>query len=173
MLPSVIRISALALLVGLLPGGAGAQMPVFVSGSAGAAVDIDETDPVTGSGFAFLAGIGLRFPRFAIGAEFGQHSLGHDRKAKQYGVFGRLPAVTTGRVRPYLVIGVADYRYSPTTGRRTHALGGSLGPGIALSVLAPRVGIIIETRFHSGFDQTGTLSSQDFVGITMGLDLGF
>ena len=173
MLPSITKLGTLALLLGLLPAGVCAQVPLFVTGSAGAAIDIDQTDPVTGGGFAFLAGIGLRYPRFSFGAEFAQHSLGHDRKAKQYGVFGRLPAVTAGAVRPYLVIGVADYRYSPTSGRRTHALGGSLGPGVAFRVLSQRVGIVIETRFHSSFDQIGTISSQDFVGITVGLDLGF
>jgi hypothetical protein len=173
MLRSFTRISALTLLAALVAGGVRAQVPVFVTTSAGAAIDIDETDPVTGGGFAFLGGAGLHFPRVAFGAEFGQHSLGHDRKAKQYGLFVRLPAVTTGRVRPYLVVGVADYRYSPATGRRTRALGGSLGPGVAFRVATPRAAINIETRFHSSFDQIGTISSQDFVGVTMGLDLAF
>jgi hypothetical protein len=163
---------ALAGFLALGPRALHAQVPVFVTGSAGGAVDIDQTDPVTGGGFAFLSGVGLRFARVMFGAEFGQHSLGHDRKAKQYGGFLRLPAVTRGRVRPYLVAGVADYRYSPATGRRSQALGGSIGPGIAFSLLSPHAFVNLETRFHTAFDQIGAISSQDFVAITLGLDLG-
>lgn len=170
---SGLRIAALAVLAGLVPGRVWAQVPIYLTAAGGAAIDIDQTDPVTGGGWAFLVGAGVHFPRVAFGAEFGRHSLGHERSARQYGVFVRLPAVTAGRVRPYLVIGVADYRYSPTSGPRTHTLGGSVGPGITIRVPSSAVAIKIETRFHSSFDQIGTISSQDFVGVTTGLELAF
>jgi hypothetical protein len=149
-----------------------AQVPLFVTGSGGASFDVDDRDPQTGGGLGFLAGIGVRLPRIAFGAEFGQHSLGQDRKAKQYGAFLRAPALSGGRVRPYLVAGVADYRYSPAVGNRTSALGGSIGPGLMFSLLSNQASVVLEARYHASFDRIGTISSQEFVSITLGLDLG-
>lgn len=149
------------------------QVAVVVTGAAGASFDIDDRDPETGGGFSFLTGIGLRLSRVSFGAEFGQHAVGQDRKAKQYGVFVRLPATTGGRAEPYFVLGVADYRYSPATGGKTHSLGGSVGPGVFVNVAKSPVRVLFEARFHTSFDRISTISSQDYVAISAGLGLRF
>lgn len=148
-----------------------AQLPVFVIGSAGASFDVDERDPVGGGGFAFVTGAGLRFRRIAFGAEFGQHTLGGDRKARQYGAFLRLAATSGRRIDPYFVLGVADYRYSPATGTRTRAMGGSLGPGVGLALIDPNVRVVLEGRYHTSLDRIGTISSQEFVAVSLGIEL--
>jgi len=147
-----------------------AQLPVFLVGSAGASFDVDERDPVSGGGFAFLTGVGLRFHRVALGGEFGQHALGGDRKAKQYGAFLRLAATEARRVEPYLLLGVADYQYGPATGTRTRALGASVGPGVTFALLDPRIRVLLEGRFHTSLDRIGTISSQEFMSVALGLE---
>lgn len=159
----------LAALVSLAPLRAPAQVPLEITGTAGATFDVDDRDPESGGGFSFLTGIGLRLPRLTLGAEFGQHTVGNDRKAKQYGAFVRVPATTEGRVRPYFVLGIADYRYSPAFGGRTHAIGGSVGPGLRLSVVPSRIHLLLEARFHTSFDGIGTISSQEYLGVSAGL----
>lgn len=157
----------------LAPPQAGAQVPLEVTGAAGASFDLDDRNPESGGGFSFLTGIGVRLSRLTVGAEFGQHTTGNDRKAKQYGVFVRLPAVTEGRVRPYFVLGIADYRYSPAFGGRTHAVGGSVGPGLQLAVASTHVHLLLEARFHTSFDRIGTISSQEYLGVGAGLGFSF
>lgn len=164
---------ALALLILILARPVAGQSAVVLTGVAGASFDIDDRDPETGGGFSFLTGIGLRLSRVSFGAEFGQHAVGQDRKAKQYGVFVRLPATTGGRVEPYFVLGVADYRYSPAAGGKTHSLGGSVGPGVLLNVASSPVRILFEVRFHTSFDRISTISSQDYVAVGAGLGFSF
>jgi hypothetical protein len=135
----------------------------------GASYDIGDNGPASGGGFSYLTSIGLRLSRVTLGAEFGQHGIGDDRKAKQYGAFLRLPAVTAGRARPYLVVGIADYRFSPVSAGRTHSIGGSVGPGILVGLASYRVHLVFEARFHTSFDQIGTISSQEFLGVSAGL----
>jgi hypothetical protein len=163
--------AAVASLLILLPRPGAAQLPLFVSGAVGGSYDIDDRDPETGGGFGFLTGVGLRFKQVAFGAEFGQHALGGDRKARQYGAFVRLPASSGGPVRPYLVAGVADYRYSPSTGSKRHALGGSVGPGATFALGSWHASAILEARFHSSFDQLAAVSSQEFLSVMVGLQL--
>lgn len=162
----------MAVLLVVQPGRAAAQIPLFVTGAVGGSFDIDDRDPLSGGGFAYLTGIGLRFPRVAFGAEFGQHALGGDRKARQYGGFTRFPATSGGRVRPFFVAGLADYRYSPAAGRRSHALGGSVGPGLAIALLSDRASVQLEARFRASFDRIAAISSQEFLSIMMGLEVG-
>jgi opacity protein-like surface antigen len=146
------------------------QLPVFVTASAGASFDVDERDPAHGGGFAFLTGVGLHFRRVAFGAEFGHHALGGDRKAKQYGAFLRLAATSGRRINPYVIVGVAGYRYSPATGTRTQTVGGSLGPGLGFSLIVPNVRIVLEGRYHTSLDRIGTISSQEFMAVALGLE---
>ncbi len=162
-------LAGLVIMLPLAPLPAAGQVPVVVTGAAGATFDIDDRDPESGGGFSVLTGIGLRLSRLTIGAEFGRHSVGNDRKARQYGAFVRLPARTSGRVRPYFVLGLADYRYSPAFGGKTHAIGGSVGPGVLLSVASSHVHLLLEARFHTSFDRIGTISSQEYLGITAGV----
>jgi hypothetical protein len=164
---------ALALLISILARPVAGQVAVVLTGVAGASFDIDDRDPETGGGFSFLTGIGLRLSRISFGAEFGQHAVGQDRKAKQYGVFLRLPATTGGRVEPYFVLGVADYRYSPAAGGKSHSPGGSVGPGVLLNVASSPVRVLFEVRFHTSFDRISTISSQDYVAVGAGLGFSF
>jgi hypothetical protein len=147
-----------------------AQVPAFVTGSAGASFDVDERDPVSGGGFAFLTEVGLRFRRVAVGAEFGRHTLGGDRKARQYGAFARLAANVGRRFEPYLVVGLADYRYSPPAGAGARAFGGSLGLGVGLVLIDPNVRLVLEGRYHSSLEGVGTISSQEFMVVSLGLE---
>jgi hypothetical protein len=149
-----------------------AQVPVFITGSAGASLDVDSSDPVTGGGFCYLAGIGLRLTRVHFGGEIASHGLGHSRTARQLGAFARLPAMTRGPVRPYLVVGVADYRYDANSVPHRGALGGSIGAGAEFAVLSRHAGLVLEARFHTAFDKIGTISTQDFLSIGLGLDFG-
>jgi hypothetical protein len=153
----------------LAPDPLAGQVPLVLTGSMGATFDIGDNGPASGGGFSYHTGIGLRLSRLTLGAEFGQHGLGDDRKAKQYGAFLRFPAMTAGRARPYLVVGVADYRFTPVPAGRTHSLGGSVGPGVLVALASRRVHLVLEARFHTSFDQIGTLSSQEFLGVSAGL----
>jgi hypothetical protein len=156
----------------ILPWRATAQIPLFVTGSVGASYDVDDRDPRAGGGFAYLTGVGLWFPRVAFGAEFGQHALGGDRKTKQYGAFVRFPATSGGRVRPFFVAGLADYRYTPASGGKSHALGANVGPGVTVALASERASLLLEARFHASFDRIAAISSQEFLSIMLGLQLG-
>ena len=156
----------------LFAGPAAAQVPVFVNGSIGGSYDIDDRDPLTGGGFAYLVGVGLRFRQLAVGAEFGQQSLGGGRKAKQYGAVARFSAGSSGPVRPYFVVGVSDYRYSPAANGNRSAVGGSVGPGVAFALASWRVSALLEARFHSSFDRIAAVSSQEFLSVMVGLQFG-
>jgi hypothetical protein len=76
-------------------------------------------------------------------------------------------------IEPYLTIGLGLYRYTPGSGARARAVGGSLGPGIAFALGQARVRLLLEGRFHTALDKIGTIASQDFFGIAAGLELGF
>jgi hypothetical protein len=155
----------------LLARVAAAQVPVFLVGSAGGAFDVGERDPMGGGGLAFQTGLGLRFNRVALGGEFGQHALGAARKARQYGAFLRLAATAGRRVEPYLVLGVAVYRFSFGTGSGPRSLGAGVGPGVTFVLLDPAMRVLLEGRFHSSLDRLGTIASQEFVSVVLGLEL--
>ncbi|HMV33447.1 MAG TPA: hypothetical protein PKA50_15115 [Gemmatimonadales bacterium] len=164
----------LGLILGLaltLPVGAAAQLPLVASGMAGVSFDIDDRDPVSGGGFSFLTEAGLAYARIEFGAEVGQHNLGNDRKAKQYGAFVRFTAPASRRAVPYLVAGLAQYRYSPAGSGSTHALGGSLGPGVRLGLDEGHLALLLEARFHTSFERARVISSQDFIAVAAGLRL--
>jgi hypothetical protein len=155
-----------------IPAGLRAQMALVGHGQGGVSVDIDDQDAASGAGFSFLTGLGIRLRTVEFGGEFGHHMLGRDRKAKQYGGWLRVFAPGRGGVRAFLVVGVANYRYSPATGSRTQAMGGSIGPGVLFPLGDPRAGVFLEARFHSGFDRLGVIASQEFLSLTAGLRLG-
>ena len=162
----------LALLLAAFAGGLGAQVPLVVHGLGGIAVDIDDQDAASGAGFSLLTGVGIRLRTLEFGGEFGHQSLGDDRKAKQYGGWLRVFAPGRGGLRAYLVAGIANYRYSPATGSRSQAMGGSIGPGLLLRLGDPRAALLLEARFHSGFDRLGVIASQEFLTVSAGLRLG-
>ncbi len=160
----------LGLVLGL-PAGAAAQLPLVATGMAGVSFDIDDRDPVSGGGFSFLSEVGLAYPRIEFGAEVGQHRLGNDRKAGQYGAFIRFTAPASRRAVPYLVAGLAQYRYTPAGSGSTHALGGSLGPGVRLGLDQGHLALVLEARFHTSFERARVISSQDFIAVSAGLRL--
>lgn len=164
---------SLTLVLGIAIGGPlRAQVPLVIHGQAGIAVDVDDQDGASGAGFSGLTGIGVRIRTLEFGGEVGQHSLGRDRKAKQYGAWLRAFASGRGRVRAYLVAGLANYRYSPSNGNRTQAIGGSIGPGALFLLGDAPVGVLLEARFHSGFDRLGVIASQEFLTLSAGLRIG-
>ncbi|MEO8139150.1 MAG: hypothetical protein ABI742_05865 [Gemmatimonadota bacterium] len=167
-----LRVGAL-ILPFLVARQATAQLPIFAAGFAGAGFDVGTTSPNSGGGFSYQAEIGLRFRRLTIGGEFGQHDIGGDRKARLIGAFVRLGATTTGQVRPYLVLGFGDYRYSPSAAGKTRALGGNAGLGVLFPIGGNRAGVLLEARYHSAFDGVGSISSREFASVVAGLQLGF
>jgi hypothetical protein len=149
------------------------QTAVVVTGAAGASFDIDDRDPETGGGFSFFTSAGLRLARVSFGVEFGRYAVGHERKARQLGAFVRVPALSEGRVEPYFVLGLADYRYTAPAGGTNHSLGGSVGPGVLLHVASSPAHVLLEARFHTSFDRISTIASQDYVAISAGLGVRF
>ncbi|MBK7714781.1 MAG: hypothetical protein IPI38_05095 [Gemmatimonadetes bacterium] len=165
------RLASLLALLLAVPAGASAQVPLVASGMAGVSFDLDDRDPVSGGGFSFLTQVGVALSRIEFGAEVGQHQLGSDRKASQYGAFLRFTAPALRRAVPYLVAGLAQYRYSPAGSGTSHALGGSLGPGVRLRLDEAHLSLLLEARFHTSFERMRVISSQDFIAVSAGLRL--
>jgi hypothetical protein len=165
----------LAALAAGLPVRAAAQLPLFVSGYAGAAFNTDDNSPGESSGgFAFQTDVGIRLARVGFGAEFGQHNTGGDLKSKVYGGFVRLPSfMGEGPVQLYLVAGLGFYRFDPSAGKGSSTVGGSLGPGVTFRLRGTPVAVGLEARFHSTFDKLPRINNQQFVSVLGGLDLGF
>jgi hypothetical protein len=157
---------------GLPPAGR-AQLPLFVAGFAGGAFDTDDNGAGGGSGgFAYQTDVGVRLPRVSFGAEFGQHNTGGDLKSKVYGGFVRLAAlVVEGPVQVYLVAGIANYRFSPSGGRSSSTVGGSVGPGVTFRLRGTPAAVGLEARYHSTFDQLPRINNQQFVSVLGGLQL--
>ncbi len=148
-----------------------AQWRGFLSSSAGIAVSTSNDTPGgNGAGFAVQAQGGLWLSRVAIGGEVGQHATGRDRKIKMFGAFLRVPAMTPGPVRPYLVTGLGAYRYGPDSGNRRTSIGGSVGPG-ALFRLGGPLSLLLEARFHATFDRQPGLNTQQFFSVLGGAEL--
>jgi hypothetical protein len=169
------RIAAVLALAGLtaLPARARAQVPLFAAAMAGGAFNTDDNSPAgSGAGLAFQADLGLRLARVQFGAEFAQHTIGNDLKTRIYGGFVRVPSMGNGPVRAYLVAGLASYRFSPSGGRSSSTIGGSLGPGVSFQLGDPRVAVLLEARFHSSFSNLPRINTQQFVSIAGGLRLG-
>ncbi len=156
----------------LVAAPAAAQLPVFAAGQAGASFDVGSDRPNAGAGFAWQGAVGVRLPRVAFGGEYGRYTLGGGRRARVVGGFLRLVAITSGKVRPYFVVGFADYRYSPTAAGKAHALGASVGPGLVIPLGGRHAGVLFEVRYHSGFEQISNISHPEFVSVGAGLELG-
>jgi hypothetical protein len=77
------------------------------------------------------------------------------------------------RVEPYLLLGLGVYRYSPATGSRSHAVGGSVGPGLAFTIARSRARVLFESRFHSALDRIGTIAGEEFVTVAAGLEFAW
>jgi hypothetical protein len=159
------------LLAGTAPLALTAQVAFVAHGLGSVSVDVDDQDAASGAGFGFMAGAGIRLRNLEFGGEYGQHGLGDDRKAKQYGGWIRVFATGPSRVRLFLVAGIADYRYSPASGSRSRSVGGSVGPGVIIPLGSARTSLLLEARFHSGFDRLGVISSQEFLSISAGVRL--
>jgi len=165
------RSAGLCLLM-LLARPAHAQLPLFIAGFAGAAFDIGGDTPNSGGGFGYQGQIGARVGRVVLAGEYGHHAMGQNRKAQAFGAVVRLPAVSTGAVRPYFVAGIAEYKYAPVIGGKSRALGGSAGLGAFFTFRSERVGALLEARYHSAFTGLGSLSSRDFTAVLAGLQIG-
>lgn len=168
-LPELRRLLLPLLLLLMAPAGLSAQVGFAVTGLAGASFDIDDRDPVTGGGLAGIGDLGVVLREVEFGGEFGEHGLGHGRTARQIGAYARFWPPVSGRAQPFLVIGLASYRYDPAPGNRSHAAGGSLGGGVQFPLLGQRIGSLVEVRFHSSFDRIRLLSTQDFISVMLGL----
>jgi hypothetical protein len=148
-----------------------AQIQGFATGTAGLAFDLNQSIPGAGAGFAFVASAGVWVGRVQLGAEYGEHTRGSGRKATGYGLLLRLPAVTTGGLRPYLAAGLTEYRYRPAQGGKTHALGGSLGPGLWVGLGRSRAALIVETRLYTTFERFASIAGRDFTTVSTGLQV--
>ncbi len=166
------RVVALALPL-LMVRPLAAQLPLFVAATAGAGFDVGNNSPTSGGGFAYQAEVGLHFHRLTVGGEYGHHEIGGGRSARFIGAFARLPASTTGPVRPYLVLGFGDYRYTPNLTGNSRAFGGNAGLGAYIPVGGERAAIILEARYHSAFEGMGSISAREFASVGAGLQLGF
>ncbi|HTS89109.1 MAG TPA: hypothetical protein VMG41_11505 [Gemmatimonadales bacterium] len=161
-LPSVLALT-------ILSARAEAQLPLFAAASAGGALNINSGDPVAGNGSSLLLEVGVRFSAITVGAEAGRHDLGPER-LWQYGAFVRIPAFRDAAIRPYAVLGLADYRLGPS-GSGTWSIGGSVGPGAVIPVFGRHAAVVLEARIHSTFRGVGTISNPEFLTVAAGLDL--
>ncbi len=165
----------LALLLGLLPAGASAQLPVFASGSAGGAFNTDENTPGgTSGGFAYQAQLGVRLRRLAFGGEYASYDTGADATSRLFGGFVRFPSyLGDSPTQIYLVIGLGVYRFSPPSGRSSTAVGGSLGPGVSIGFRNVPLAFLAEVRFHSTFDKLPRINNQQYLAVLGGVELRF
>jgi hypothetical protein len=168
---ALIRACVISLLV-LLARPVQAQLPVYIAGFAGAAFDVGSDAPNSGGGFSYQGQIGARVGKVVVGAEYGHHTMGQDRKAQVFGALIRIPALATGIVRPYFVAGIAEYKYAPSIGGKSRALGGSAGLGAFFTFGSEQVGAVLEARFHSAVSGLGSLSSREFAAVLAGLQIG-
>ena len=165
----------LGLLLFVVPSGLQGQVPLFVTGFAGAAFNTDENTPSEGGGgFSYQTEVGLRFRHVSFGGEFGQHSTGGDFKTRVFGGFARFPSyLGDGPVQIYLALGLGAYRFSPSGGKSSTTVGGSLGPGVSFGLRGSPVAFNLEARFHSTFDRLPTINHQQFVSALGGVELRF
>jgi hypothetical protein len=170
------RTWALALLlVGLLPAGLAAQLPVFVSGTAGGAFNTDENTPGgTSGGFAYQTQLGLRLAHVAFGGEYASYSTGADVTSRVFGGFVRFPSyLGDSPTQIYLALGLGVYRFSPSAGKGSTTAGGSLGPGVSIGLRNVPVAFVAEVRFHSTFDKLPRINNQQYIAVLGGAELRF
>jgi len=98
---------------------------------------------------------------------------GGDFKSNVYGGFVRFPSlIGEGPVQVYLVAGLGNYRFDPSSGRGSSTVGGSLGPGVNIRLRGSPVAVGFEARFHSTFDRLARINNQQFLSVVGGLELG-
>lgn len=153
------------------PRGASRAQP-FLLGTAGLAADLNEQDGASGADFGTTVGVGFRVRTLSFGGEWSELRYGSDRKARVFGGFVRAGALGTRTVRPYLVLGLGAYRFTPTAGGGSTVLGGSFGPGATFALGGGRLRAVLEARFHTTFDQYATRTRQELLTAMAGLELG-
>lgn len=144
----------------------------FVLGTAGLAADLNEQDGASGADFGTTMGVGVRVRTLSFGGEWSELRYGADRKARVFGGFVRAGALGTRTVRPYLVLGLGAYRFTPTAGGGSTVFGGSFGPGATFALGGGRLRAVLEARFHTTFDQYATRTRQELLTAMAGLELG-
>lgn len=152
------------------PSGGGARP--FAVGTAGLAVDLNEQDGGSGAGLGTTVGVGFRVRTLSFGGEWSELRYGADRKARVFGGFVRAGALGSRTVRPYLVLGLGAYRFTPTAGGTSTIFGGSFGPGATFGLGGGRLRAVLEARFHTTFDQYATRTRQELLTAMAGLELG-
>lgn len=160
------------LLLVAVPAVAAGQSRLFVAGLAGAGFSLNDIGPGTGGGFGAQGALGVGLRGLSLGGEVAEHRLGYDRKVRILGGFVRLSALGTGPVQPYLALGVGAYRYTPGAGGGSTSLGGSIGPGALFRLGVPRVSLLLEARLHTDLDGVAQVSTQEFLGVLGGVQVG-
>ncbi len=167
------RIILLPLLLLLaVPAMAAAQSRLFVAGLVGAGFSLNDIGPGTGGGFGGQGALGVVLRGVALGGEVAEHSLGYDRKVRILGGFVRFSTFGTGPVQPYLALGVGAHRYAPASGGGTTSLGGSIGPGALFRLRVPRVSLLLEARLHTDLNGVAQVSTQEFLSVLGGVQVG-
>lgn len=162
----------LLLLPLLVPATAAAQSRLFVAGLVGAGFSLSDVGPGTGGGFSGQGAVGVGIRGVTLGGEVADHSLGYDRKVRIIGGFARFSAFGAGPVQPYLALGVGAYRYALVSGGGTTSLGGSIGPGALFRLGVPRVRLLLEARLHTDLDGVAQVSTQEFLSVLGGVQIG-
>lgn len=165
------RLALIQVLLLALPGMLSGQVRFMAAGTAGAGFSLNDIGPGTGGGFGYQGAVGVVLRRITIGGEVGEHSLGFDRKARIFGGFVRFSGFGNGPIQPYFALGVGAYRYAPSSGGAT-ALGGSVGPGARFRLGSPRVSLLLEARLHTDLRGARQVSTQEFVTVLGGFQLG-
>ncbi len=148
------------------------QVRLFVAGFAGAAFEVGNGGRSSGGGLGYQWEVGARLGRVVLAGEYGHHASGSDHDAELIGAIIRLPAMTRGAVRPYVVAGLAEYHYTPVIGGTGRALGGSAGVGAFFTFRSERTGALLEARYHSALTGLGAFSSREFASVVAGLQVG-
>lgn len=161
-----------AILLLALPGMLNGQLRFMAAGTAGAGFSLNDIGPGTGGGFGYQGALGVLLRGVTIGGEVGAHSLGYDRKARIFGGFVRLSGFASGPIQPYFVLGVGAYRYTPASGGSATAIGGSVGPGARFQLGSPRLSLLLEARLHTDLEGTRQVSTQEFLAVLGGFQVG-
>lgn len=171
-IPRPILVLAVAL-CGAITSPLAAQARPFLAGAAGVGLDLNDQDGQGGADFGASAILGVRLATVSFGGEWAEISYGGDRKARVLGGFLRAHAFAGPQVAPYLVLGLGGYRFTPSGGGTSTAVGGSFGPG-ALFRLGERgrVRLLLEARFHTTFEKYANLTRQEFLSAMAGLQFG-
>jgi hypothetical protein len=160
----------------LAPAGATAQREEgrgsrgFVGLWGGAVYDADRTD--AGPDFAFGLQAGLQGSLLGFGVELGQQRTGQSDKSDLLGAIVRITA-PVGPIRSYAVGGIGVYRFAPSGVFDNSKVGASIGVGLLVNLgVLQRARFGVEARYHSVFNRSPGLSSQRFVTVMAGVQIG-